>query len=185
MSFIQKPITFQALSSGQLELLDKEISQLQFSRSGVVGDGTSNARTSESSALPYKTDVTKYLKKLAAETFHVPERQCEPSIHVARYISNQEYRPHHDSCCDSTQACTEFKNNWGDRIGTLLIYMNDNFTGGHTEFPHLNLQVKPRAGMAVAWRSSDCPDWALHAGKPVIAGMKVILTVWVRERNTH
>lgn len=185
MVYIQKPITFQALNNEQLQSLMVEIANIQFDRSSVVGSKKSEFRTSDSASLPYKSHCTKFLKSLAARTFDVHEHQCEPSIHIARYKKHQQYMPHHDSCCEITDACTAFKKEWGDRIGTLLVYLNDDFKGGETEFPHLHLKIQPKAGMAVAWRSSSCPDWALHAGKPIATGCKIILTIWVRDKRTH
>ena len=120
--FIQRPITFQALNLHQIKSTMQEIDRLQFQRSGVVGSHESSARTSDSAALPYKSLSTKYLKTLAARTFNVHEHQCEPYIHIARYKTNQEYQPHHDSCCEDSTPCKDFRKSWGDRIGTFLVY---------------------------------------------------------------
>merc|ERR1712048_930251 len=35
------------------------------------------------------------------------------------------------------------------RRTTVLIYLNDNFTGGTTFFPQINLRVEPKLGRAV------------------------------------
>ena len=183
--YIEQPVMLHALNDMQLELINEQINKIEFNPSNVVGDVTSDARTSVSSSLPYNTPATKHLKTLTAKTFAVNERQCEPSIHIAKYSKDQQYRPHHDSCCDASDECKNFKKVWGDRIATLLVYLNDDFSGGVTEFPHLGISFQPKKGMAVAWRSASCPHWALHAGKPVTEGSKTILTIWVREKKTH
>ena len=136
-------------------------------------------RTSSSSSFPYTHPVTRKLRSIAANAFGVAEECCEP-LHLGKYGPGEQYKAHHDSCCDDSEACLKFRERNGDRIGTMLVYLNDSFKGGHTSFPHLEISFKPKAGHAVFWTSSACPDWALHAGEPVTEGTKLIATVWVR-----
>jgi hypothetical protein len=161
------------------ELVDKG----RLLRSQTVS-GVSDHRTSRSSSLTYDCDESRHLRALAAQLFNVPETHCEPSLHVAEYSGTQRYDAHHDSCCDNSDACAEFKSSWGDRTGTLLVYLTDTFTGGHTFFPNLQLRTRPVPGKALVWKTSACPEWALHAGEPVVTGNKIIATVWVREKPT-
>lgn len=72
----------------------------------------------------------------------------------------------------------------GNRTHTLMIYINDDFEGGGTNFLNLNTIVKPEQGKAVAWENmSDgkCLESAMHEGMPIIKGKKYIITSWWRE----
>ena len=51
----------------------------------------------------------------------------------------------------------------GQRVFTGLIYLNDDFEGGTTDFPALNRSFAPRKGSMVLWRNVD------HAMVPVRA----------------
>ena len=53
---------------------------------------------------------------------------------------------------------------------TLLLYLDDDFDGGETEFPEQALTVVPRAGDALWFQHA-----VLHAGKHVTRGTKHVL----------
>ena len=106
-------------------------------------------------------------------------------IQVVRYGVHGKYDPHHDSteCGDDVGlACGP-----NQRVGTVLIYLNDNFKGGYTRFPKLDYSVKPKRGKAVFFWVSDATgntqytyDETLHGGDPVLQGEKYIATQWIR-----
>ena len=57
-----------------------------------------------------------------------------------------------------------------------LLYLNDDFEGGETEFLYQNVRVKPQAGKFVIFP----PFWShTHRGNPPIGGTKYIITSWV------
>jgi prolyl 4-hydroxylase len=53
---------------------------------------------------------------------------------------------------------------------TLLVYLDDDFEGGETEFPEQGRTVVPRAGAALWFQHA-----LLHAGKAVVRGVKHLL----------
>jgi hypothetical protein len=60
--------------------------------------------------------------------------------------------------------------------------------GGATWFPNLNVAVEPRAGAALFWRNFVVEDGQadpdlLHAGQPLLAGLKLAVNIWVVEPN--
>lgn len=79
----------------------------------------------------------------------------------------------------------------GGRLGTLILYLNDGFSGGHTEFPKLGVSVEPAAGDAIYFHSVLLPveredaygmkvdERSAHAGLPVQDGEKWIATKWI------
>ena len=159
-----------------------------FARSGVVGSAQpSDVRTSETAWIPKDDPVVGPMMKRICDQFGVPIENSE-QLQVVRYKPGTYYREHHDSCCDDTDSCVDFAAKSGQRIRTILVYLNDDFTGGATHFPTLNRQLKaPPKGAVVFYPMSNsgalaCHPKALHAGMPVESGTKYICNIWIRER---
>ena len=72
----------------------------------------------------------------------VPQNFQEPT-QVARYLQGQFYQSHLDALDKVGKD--------GQRIGTVLMYLNDVPSGGGTYFNNLNLRVKPKQGSAVVF----------------------------------
>lgn len=109
-------------------------------------------------------------------------------IQVVKYEVNGYYNEHHDSCCDDDDACREFIKD-GNRILTMVIYLNDDFEGGATRFPILDKNFKPKKYSGILFypmnKDGDkCHENSLHAGMPIIKGEKYIANVWIREKST-
>ena len=117
----------------------------------------------------------------ACEIFHTPISHAE-SVQIVRYNAGEFYKPHQDSCCDDTEECRIFKQDSGERIGTFLIYLTDDFSDGGTNFPNVGITVKPHVGSGISWYAKGCPAEALHGGADVHSGTKIIANVWIRER---
>jgi len=157
----------------------------EYTPDGPCKDVTMN-RTSESTTLERNNPVAQKIITKAAELAGVPAENCE-DIQVVRYKPGMYYKPHHDACCDDTGECVQFAQEGGQRIGTLIVYLNDDFADGETHFPNYdNLKLKPPTGGGVFFRplgTTDprCHPLALHAGLPTSSGTKYICTAWVRE----
>lgn len=100
-------------------------------------------------------------------------------LQVVHYDATDFYKPHHDTCCFGNCDKDPMVN---ERIKTVIVYLTDNFEGGETHFPNLNLKLKPRRGDAVAFDTynmfGQCDKRALHEGLPVTSGVKNICTFW-------
>ena len=77
-----------------------------------------------------------------------PIEKSEP-LHVLRYMPGAEYKPHHDYFPPEFSGSGPHIKRGGNRIGTLIIYLNDCKSAGHTIFPDLGLAVLPRRGFGV------------------------------------
>jgi prolyl 4-hydroxylase len=101
--------------------------------------------------------------------------QGEP-LAVTRYGSGDQYRPHLDILPADKNL----------RIATVIVYLNDNFLGGETHFLHRKLTVKPVAGSALLFhnhtRDGMVDQTTIHAGLPVVKGVKWIATRWIRQQ---
>ena len=66
-----------------------------------------------------------------------------------------------------------------------MVYLNVPAAGGATRFAHLDKTIQPEIGKLAAWcnQAGGRPNaFTLHAGLPVRAGAKYIITAWFRER---
>jgi prolyl 4-hydroxylase len=160
-----------------------------FARSSVVGsDKPSDARTSETAWIHKDDPVVGPMMQRICDKFGVPLENSE-SLQIVKYKPGTYYREHHDSCCDENDTCKNFAGTAGQRIRTILLYLNDNFTGGETGFPTLDKKLKapPRGALVFHPMSKDnpgaCHPKALHAGLPVESGEKYICNIWIREKK--
>jgi prolyl 4-hydroxylase len=104
-------------------------------------------------------------------------------LQVLHYRPGAEYKPHHDYFDPAQPGMAAVLARGGQRVGTLVIYLNTPEQGGATVFPDVALDVAPVKGNAVFF-SYDRPHAAtrtLHGGAPVLAGDKWVATKWLRE----
>lgn len=106
-------------------------------------------------------------------------------LQVLHYLPGAEYKPHYDYFDPAEPGTPSLLQRGGQRLATLLLYLNEPERGGGTTFPDAGLEVAPHRGHAVFF-SYDQPSAAtrtLHGGAPVIAGEKWVATKWLRERE--
>lgn len=104
-------------------------------------------------------------------------------LQVLHYLKGAEYRPHYDWFDPAQPGSTSVLGRGGQRVGTLVMYLNTPHLGGATTFPDLGMTVSALKGNAVFF-SYDRPHPAtktLHGGAPVIEGEKWVATKWLRE----
>jgi prolyl 4-hydroxylase len=103
-----------------------------------------------------------------------------------RYEPGQQFKAHHDFFHVSQPYWPEQEKHGGQRSWTAMIYLNEPEGGGETQFPMAGIAVSPRKGMLLAWNNmgaDGAPNMdSIHAGLPVTAGVKHIVTKWFRER---
>lgn len=160
--------------------------------SGVVSgdDGTSiqhEARTSSSAYL--KDDDTPLLDVISnriAKLTNWPRENSE-QLQLLRYEEGQEYKPHYDWFSRTVKGSEKHLSSGGQRVGTTVIYLQEADEGGYTRFPRVGFEVSPKKGSAIFFANVDSygkeDTAALHAGTPVIRGVKIVLTCWQRERS--
>jgi Rps23 Pro-64 3,4-dihydroxylase Tpa1-like proline 4-hydroxylase len=70
------------------------------------------------------------------------------------------------------------------RTHTILMYLNENYEGGETEFPNLNKQFKLNTGDILYFPNYDSHGnptvLALHQGNVVKSGEKLICNLWIK-----
>ncbi len=119
-----------------------------------------------------------------AAAIGIPVSNQEPT-NILHYAPGQEYKPHFDFIDPGVAHFARELQTVGQRTVTFLIYLNDAYDGGATEFPRLGWSFKGKVGDALAfWNVTDGrPDArTLHAGTPTTDGSKWLFSKWVRDR---
>lgn len=104
-------------------------------------------------------------------------------LQILRYRPGAEYRPHHDYFDPRHPGTARILQRGGQRVGTLVIYLNTPAGGGATTFPDVGLAVAPLRGNAVffSYDRAHVDTRTLHGGAPVAEGEKWVATKWLRE----
>ena len=104
-------------------------------------------------------------------------------LQVLRYAAGAEYKPHFDYFDPAQPGTPLLLSRGGQRVASVVCYLNTPEQGGGTVFPDVGLEVAAVKGNAVFF-SYDRPHPAtrsLHGGAPVEAGEKWVATKWLRE----
>ena len=104
-------------------------------------------------------------------------------LQILRYGPGAEYRPHHDYFDTAHPGTARILQRGGQRVGTLVMYLNTPLAGGATTFPDVTFEVAPLRGNAVffSYERAHPSTKTLHGGAPVMAGEKWVATKWLRE----
>jgi len=150
----------------------------------IAGSEATKGRTSLTCHLSKKTaPCPRMLQKLQQLTNGKPFGHMELP-QVARYTDAQRYVEHYDGVDPHTDAGRAFCASGGQRIGTILMYLNDVAVGGSTFFRRINVEVRPRKGCAViffpGFMNGELDSDVLHAGLPP-EGVKWVSQVWIRQ----
>lgn len=162
-----------------------EMAEYNYKDSIIVEDKADGIRKSQTYWLDKDDPIAKKIitKVCAIDGYNIEQSE---DIQVVKYEPNGYYREHHDSCCHDNEMCKKFNKN-GNRILTMVIYLNDEFEGGSTRFPKIDKEYKPEKYSGILFypmnkNGDKCHDNSLHAGKPVTSGEKYIANVWIREK---
>jgi hypothetical protein len=105
---------------------------------------------------------------------------------VLHYGVGEQASEHFDSLDPTVPASAAAIAQHGQRVATALLYLNEGYEGGETEFPVLGLRHRGRTGEALVFRSVDAagaPDpRSLHAGRPPTSGEKWVLSQFIRDK---
>lgn len=104
-------------------------------------------------------------------------------IQVLKYLPGAEYKPHYDYFDPAQSGTPSILKRGGQRVATVVMYLNDPVVGGGTTFPDVQLEVAPVKGNAVffSYDRAHPSSKSLHGGAPVIEGEKWVATKWLRE----
>jgi predicted 2-oxoglutarate/Fe(II)-dependent dioxygenase YbiX len=155
-----------------------------WSRAGTVGQGhKQKARTNlglgitqaaEGSNNAVMKDIHNqmYFLLLAASLpytakYRINEGLYHEPYQALKYREQEEYRDHYDGGSESGRAIS------------AVVYLNDNYEGGHIEFPNFKVKIKPEKGMLILFPSNYAYR---HIAHPIISGTKYALVTWIHDR---
>ena len=106
-------------------------------------------------------------------------------LQVLRYRPGAEYKSHYDYFDPAQPGTPTLLERGGQRVASLICYLNSPRRGGATVFPDVGLDVAPVKGNAVffSYDRADPGTRTLHGGAPVLEGEKWVATKWLRERR--
>jgi prolyl 4-hydroxylase len=109
------------------------------------------------------------------------------TVQGQRYAPGQEFQAHYDWFDTAAAYWPKEIERGGQRSWTAMAYLNDIPEGGATVFERIGVSVQPQAGALLIWNNA-LPDGrpnsdVIHAGKPVVSGVKYIITKWFRTRR--
>ena len=129
-----------------------------------------------------ESELVKKIEARIAKILNWPVENGE-GLQVLQYVPGTEYRPHYDYFNPSEPGTPTILKRGGQRVATVVMYLNEPEKGGGTTFPEVHFEVAPKRGNAVffSYERPHASTVTLHGGAPVIAGEKWIATKWLRE----
>jgi prolyl 4-hydroxylase len=164
------------------------LSRPRLARSQTVdhtsGDSEVNAaRTSDGMFFERgESPLVRRIEQRIAALLRWPAERGE-GLQVLRYAPGTQYRPHFDYFDPAQPGTAAVLKHGGQRVGTLLMYLQAPRRGGATVFPDAGLEVAPVKGHSLFF-GYDCAHEStgtLHGGAPVIDGETWVATKWLRE----
>ncbi len=150
------------------------------------GSYESSVRRSEGSHFDRgENELVRRIEARLSALVSLPVNRGEP-LQILHYGPGGEYKAHQDFFEPRDPGSAVLTRIGGQRIGTVVMYLNDVPEGGETAFPDIGFSAKALKGSAVYFEYQNADgqlDYrCLHAGMPVIRGDKWIMTKWLRER---
>lgn len=168
---------------GIVALATTRLARSETVATGADGSEVNAARTSEGMFFERcETELIRRVESRIATLLRWPLDHGE-GLQVLRYRPGAEYQPHYDYFDPGHVSTPNILKRGGQRVATLVIYLNTPAAGGSTIFPDIGLDVAPLKGHAVFF-SYDRPHpstQSLHGGSPVLDGEKWVATKWLRQ----
>lgn len=128
-----------------------------------------------------ESPLIKRIEARIATMLSIPVDHGE-GLQILHYLPGQQYEPHYDWFDPEQPGFAAITAKGGQRIASLVMYLNTPDGGGATAFPEIGLTVTALRGSAVYFAYDTGDTTSLHAGLPVTKGEKWIATKWLRER---
>ena len=135
---------------------------------------------------PQENPLIARLDQRMADIMNVPLENGE-GIQILHYPEGCGSELHYDFLVPSNPANQASIARSGQRVATMVCYLNEVAEGGETHFPQAQLSVSPVRGHAVYFeygnRHGQLDHASLHGSLPVARGEKWVATKWVRTRR--
>ena len=126
-------------------------------------------------------DIRLRMKK-AIQDAYMLDREVFPDLtQIVRWFPGMEQPPHADDMTNTEDK--EIIDNFGHRHFGAILYLNEDYSGGHTYYPQHDFEVKPEAGALAVHPGS--PDH-MHGVTKVEEGMRyTIASFWSFDPNKY
>jgi prolyl 4-hydroxylase len=136
--------------------------------------------------LPAENPLVATIDKRLADVMNMPLENGE-GLQILHYPRGAGSAPHHDYLLSSNAANIASIARSGQRVSTLVAYLNDVPAGGETLFPVLGWSTSPQRGNAVYFEycsgDGQVEPASLHASNAVEEGEKWVATKWMRAQR--
>ncbi|MEV0293300.1 2OG-Fe(II) oxygenase [Nocardia sp. NPDC050710] len=179
-------------------LSDEECDQMiERSRSELARSTTVNGETGADEVIANRTSEGTEFRRCQDELIERLDRRLSAlmnwplengeGLQILRYGVGGEFKPHFDFFPPKDPGSWRHVTAPGQRVATLIVYLNEVEGGGATAFPAAGLSVAPKKGGALYFRycnsAGQLDPLTQHCGAPVTAGEKWIMTKWMRQRR--
>lgn len=149
-------------------------------------DYAAGFRTSYSGDLDPDDPFVAGISRRIDDLLGIPSEYGE-SIQGQRYMPGQQFKPHNDWFYTTEDYWKMEQKRGGQRSWTAMAFLNPVEQGGETHFVNVGIKIQPKPGVLMVWNnalSDGSPnEGTLHAGTPVLAGTKYVITKWYRTRK--
>ena len=166
-----------------MALAAKRLTRSETVKTDTGASEVNSARTSQGMFFDRgENALCQRIEERIAALMHWPVENGE-GLQVLKYLPGAEYKPHYDYFDPAQPGTPTILKRGGQRVGTIVMYLNDPEVGGGTTFPDVGLEVAPVKGNAVffSYDRAHPVSKTLHGGAPVVAGEKWVATKWLRE----
>ena len=135
---------------------------------------------------PAENPLVARLDRRFAEVMNLPLENGE-GLQVLHYPEGAGSAPHFDFLVPAHEANRASIERSGQRVSTLVAYLNEVRGGGETLFPSAGWAVSPQQGNAVYFEycnsHGELDHASLHGSNAVERGEKWVVTKWMRARK--
>jgi prolyl 4-hydroxylase len=168
---------------GLIALAEPRLARSETVDNATGGSEVNAARTSDGMFFERgESPLIARIEQRIAELVNWPVERGE-GVQILRYRPGAEYKPHHDYFDPRHPGTPRILERGGQRVGTVVMYLNDPEGGGATTFPDIGLEVAPVRGNALffSYDRAHASTRTLHGGAAVTAGEKWVATKCMRE----
>jgi prolyl 4-hydroxylase len=178
--YVSPPVCEWLIRLGRPHLKEAEIYD---SESGALRGDSSRTNSAAQLGLEQIDVVVAFVRARISTLANVSIAGLETS-QVLHYQVGQEFAAHCDYLDTNNPGHASDVAMHGQRALTVLIYLNDDYSGGDTAFPMLGRSFKGRKGDAlIFWNLAQdgAPDGrTLHIGTAPTEGEKWLFSQWIR-----
>ena len=183
--FVVRNFASHAICDRLIELARPRLKAAQTYDPGSGGMQYESGRTNSDChlILPYSDLLLALVRARISALIRMPVPFFETPT-ILHYKPGETFSAHHDYLDDREAGFAQEIAQNGQRVLTFLLYLNDGFAGGETEFPLVGIRCKGNKGDALCFWNvlpDGSPDrQTMHAGLPPTSGEKWLLSQWVR-----